>query len=214
MQEVGRTGRTVLFVSHHLGSLRSLCSRGIVLESGRITADDDIGTAIEYYLKGIEEKATCSIADRTDRSGDGDVRLAALEVSDCKGGPCGTLRTGQPARFTFDVTRLAAGLECVFFIYDEHGQLVTCFDSQVFSACDERKQSNIARLACEVDEILLAAGRYRLDVVIISNARQQDWLVGASFFEVVSGDIRGRPAKQTRPNSNVSFPHRWQIPVC
>ena len=108
---------------------------------------------------------------------------------------------------------MASGLECVAFIYDEYGQMVTVFDSQVFATVDERKESDVPRLVCEVDEILLAAGRYRLDVVIISNARQQDWLVGAGYFDVVPGDIRGRPAKQTRPNSSVSFPHRWQVPV-
>ncbi len=212
MQEVGRSGRTVFFVSHHMGSLRSLCTRGLVLESGRITADDEIGRAIAHYLKGIEDMSACPIVDRTDRSGAGDVRLTAVEVSDGQGGPRGTLRTGQAARFTLDVSKVASGLECVFFVYDEFGHMVTVFDSQVFAACDERKVSDHPRLICEVDEILLAAGRYRIDTVIISNARQQDWLVGATYFQVLPGDIRGRPAKQTRPNSNVSFPHRWQVP--
>jgi lipopolysaccharide transport system ATP-binding protein len=111
------------------------------------------------------------------------------------------------------VSGMAAGLECVFFIFDEYGQLVTVFDSQVFSEADVRRTSDVPCLTCTVDEILLAAGRYRIDTVIIANGRQQDWLVGARYFQVLAGDIRGRPAKQTRPNSNVSFPHRWQVPV-
>src|SRR4029079_6603801 len=122
MQEVGRAGRTVFFVSHHLGSLRSLCTRGLVLEAGRITADAEIGRAIAHYLTGIEEQSACPVASRTDRSGAGDVRLTNIEVSEGDGGPRGTLRTGQAARFTLDVSKMAAGLECVFFIYDEHGQ--------------------------------------------------------------------------------------------
>jgi homopolymeric O-antigen transport system ATP-binding protein len=213
MQEVGRTGRTVFFVSHHLGSLRSLCTRGIVLESGRITADSEIGPAIEFYLKGIESQSSCDITERTDRSGAGDVRLVRVATSDGQGGPDGILRTGQRAQFEMHVSSVATGLECVFFIFDEYGQLVTVFDSQVFSTDDVRRTGEVPCMTCEVDEILLAAGRYRIDTVIIANGRQQDWLVGARYFQVLAGDIRGRPAKQTRPNSNVSFPHRWQVPV-
>src|SRR3954454_8314796 len=37
MKDVSADGRTVLFVSHHMGSLTSLCSRGIMLRAGRVT---------------------------------------------------------------------------------------------------------------------------------------------------------------------------------
>jgi lipopolysaccharide transport system ATP-binding protein len=42
-------GRTVLFVSHNMASIRSLCERGIVLEQGKLGIQGNINTAIEYY---------------------------------------------------------------------------------------------------------------------------------------------------------------------
>ena len=43
-------GRTVLFVSHNMSSIKNLCTRGIVLENGNITQDGDVNEVIEKYL--------------------------------------------------------------------------------------------------------------------------------------------------------------------
>ena len=43
-------GRTVLFVSHNMGSVRNLCNRGIVLDKGEDVFDGGIDESIDYYL--------------------------------------------------------------------------------------------------------------------------------------------------------------------
>lgn len=51
MQEVSRgEGRTVLFVSHNMASIRNLCHRGILLENGSVCFDGDVNDAIDLYL--------------------------------------------------------------------------------------------------------------------------------------------------------------------
>lgn len=51
MQEVSQGGgRTVLFVSHNMGSVRRLCSRGILLENGQIKYQGNINDTINEYL--------------------------------------------------------------------------------------------------------------------------------------------------------------------
>jgi lipopolysaccharide transport system ATP-binding protein len=57
MGEIAGEGRTILFVSHNMVSLRNLCERGILLESGRIVMDGNIGEVINTYLKTGEEQA-------------------------------------------------------------------------------------------------------------------------------------------------------------
>ncbi|MBR1700309.1 MAG: ABC transporter ATP-binding protein [Bacteroidales bacterium] len=53
MQDVSRgEGRTVLFVSHNMAAVRSLCQRGIVLEKGGVVFDGGVEEAVEYYLRG------------------------------------------------------------------------------------------------------------------------------------------------------------------
>ena len=67
MQDVSRgEGRTVLFVSHNMASIRKLCKNGIVLKNGQI---DYMGTAdecVDYYI-GNNISTLCSYADITDK---------------------------------------------------------------------------------------------------------------------------------------------------
>ena len=51
MEGVSREGRTVLFVSHNLGAVRSLCQRCLIVKNGRIIADDRADLALSAYLK-------------------------------------------------------------------------------------------------------------------------------------------------------------------
>ena len=52
MQDVSKgEGRTVLFVSHNMGSIRNLCKKGIVLELGQVVFEGSVGEAIDNYLK-------------------------------------------------------------------------------------------------------------------------------------------------------------------
>ena len=53
MQNVAGSGRTVLFVSHNMNSVSSLCDRGILLKNGSIQKDDSINNVIDEYLSGI-----------------------------------------------------------------------------------------------------------------------------------------------------------------
>ncbi len=50
MEEVGKEGRTVLFVSHNMSAVRSLCGRCILLEDGRVAADSTVDGALLAYL--------------------------------------------------------------------------------------------------------------------------------------------------------------------
>ncbi len=57
MNEVAQSGRTILFVSHNMTAVRQLCSRGMVLEKGKIKFDGDIGKAVDYYLGEIKQNS-------------------------------------------------------------------------------------------------------------------------------------------------------------
>jgi lipopolysaccharide transport system ATP-binding protein len=51
MQDISRTGgRTVLFVSHNMAAVKSLCTRGIVMENGKVKFEGNIEEAIDEYL--------------------------------------------------------------------------------------------------------------------------------------------------------------------
>ena len=51
MDDVAKQGRTILFVSHNMGAVRSLCEKGVVLNDGEVVMAGNIGTAIETYYR-------------------------------------------------------------------------------------------------------------------------------------------------------------------
>ncbi len=57
MEEVGKEGRTVIFVSHNMGAIRQLCSRGILLEKGHATSYDSVETLINAYQNQLSTVA-------------------------------------------------------------------------------------------------------------------------------------------------------------
>ena len=78
MGDVARQGRTVLFVSHNMGAIRSLCTKGLFLQDGKIAENGDIGKSIEAYYRAIgvmggstEEES----ASEKQREGFGAIRL-------------------------------------------------------------------------------------------------------------------------------------------
>src|SRR4051812_4999675 len=118
MQDVGRQGRTVLFVSHNMPALQSLCRRGGLPPNGRVTADAPINDAVRDYLTTFESSASVDLTARTDRTGLGAVRLVRVDVGDGDG-PRGTPVTlGRPARIAFHLSRSLPGLGCLFTITD------------------------------------------------------------------------------------------------
>jgi lipopolysaccharide transport system ATP-binding protein len=77
MGKVADEGRTVLFVSHNMGAIRSLCRRGIFLQDGRIIENGPIARSIEAYYKaiGILENNGEGSENHDARAGFGPIRI-------------------------------------------------------------------------------------------------------------------------------------------
>lgn len=56
MAEVGREGRTILFVSHNMGAILTLCSRAILLEGGKKVAEGEVAEVVNGYLAKTSEQ--------------------------------------------------------------------------------------------------------------------------------------------------------------
>ena len=209
MDDVAQEGRTVVFVSHNMGLLQQLCERGIYLQQGTVHTDGTIHEAVDAYLKTLEQTEGLDLAQRADRKGQGKVRLVAADVTN---GSSAILRTGHPARFVFHVNTLVPGMACNFNVYDTIGQPVTSFQSRVRGPEDSSAPENGLKFICDLAELLLLPGWYRVDVAIIGDNRLQDFIEAAAVFEVAEGHVRGRPV-QPDGKFSVSMSHRWTLPA-
>jgi len=212
MDDVAQTGRTVLFVSHNMGLLQMLCQRGIFLNEGAITTDGTISEAVDAYLQTLEQVKSQDLSKRTDRKGLGQVRLVGAEVINSSNGSSSILKTGDAAHLIFHVNAILPRMVCNILILDHLGQSIVGFGSATHGPEDSFDPEGGLRFVCELDEILLLPGRYRVNVSIIGDNRLQDYVEAAMTFDVGPGHLRGRPASSTEFFS-VSMPHRWRLPL-
>jgi lipopolysaccharide transport system ATP-binding protein len=106
MDEVARSGRTVLFVSHNMGAVKSLCSRGIVLDKGRVAVDSIIEEAVDYYMRSsVDAVSDGDFSASIHHKGTGEARIRSAELSNRDGQTATALLLGQPfgVKFSFEV---------------------------------------------------------------------------------------------------------------
>lgn len=78
MEDVAKGGRTVLFVSHNMGMINSLCERCILLESGKIVQDGETSLVISKYLSGVSLAKGSEQSFPEDRSKKIQIRRVAI----------------------------------------------------------------------------------------------------------------------------------------
>jgi lipopolysaccharide transport system ATP-binding protein len=210
MDEVSRSeGRTILFVSHNMAVTQDLCKRGLLIQQGNLAAEGMISSVIDTYLKSLEAQSGQDISKRTDRRGKGKVHLIGVEVTGSIESSSSVLRTGQPAQIILYVDGLLPDIDCTIGLFDHFGHPVAEFRSRDRGAEDRNGDGN--KFICEIDELLLMPGRYRMDVYIIGDKWLQDAVEAATFVDVGEGIVRGRPIQST-PKFRVIIPHRWIAP--
>jgi len=82
MSDVASEGRTVLFVSHNMGAIESLCQKSILLETGSISSRGDTKEVVNNYLSSASRELETPIALRTDRRGTGKLIFDDIIVDD------------------------------------------------------------------------------------------------------------------------------------
>src|SRR5436189_69740 len=80
MQGVAGGGRTVLFVSHNMAAVRSLCMRGLLLEDGILLKNGTTEDAIHAYLQSTTRPQMQREWDRESAPGNEYVRVHAIEL--------------------------------------------------------------------------------------------------------------------------------------
>jgi lipopolysaccharide transport system ATP-binding protein len=214
VRRLSREGTTVLLVSHNLSTVASFCRSGLLLEEGRLAAQGPVEDVVRTYARSLENAAGRALGERSDRSGDGRVRVTSAQVHG-SGGSGPSLETGEPAMFSFEVTRCLRGLHCSFTVYDMAGTAVTSFDSGETGPFDvpfkSEMRSQPGTVSCELDELLLLPGRYRVNVALYLEGELQDHVEAAAFFSVARGTIRGRPVSSRPGHGGIQIPHVWKL---
>jgi hypothetical protein len=66
---------------------------------------------------------------------------------------------------------------------------------------------------CDVSELMLAPGRYRINAAVWLDNELQDLIEGAAFFDVAQGLVDGRPILRNQEWGSAIMRHRWTTPA-
>ncbi len=210
---INSEGKTILFVSHNLALVQTLCTRAIVLGRGQVIADDSSREAVGHYLRSLEEARARDLSPKEGEVDDGKVRLKRIDVHTADGMKATTLATGRPARFVLTLNRLKPGSNVVVFIADKEENAVATFYSSVSGPGDGEGEAGDGTFVCEIAELPLIAGRYRLDVWVKVNEEIHDQVTNAHAFDVEKGDFRGRVHPTFGGTGSLCVEHRWRTPA-
>lgn len=195
--EVSRSGRTVIFVSHSAAAIESLCTRGVVLDRGRVVFDGTQSAAIDAYAES-RTVATNDLRDRTDRTGSGDVRVTRLEVRNAAGQPLAIARAGAPIEVALHFERRSARNFSGFAVQIT---ATTNLGAAVFTqanwlnstAFDELPEHGV--FVCRIPRLPLPAGHFHLGFRLAAGERERlgvfDEMDLAGELHVEAGDFFG-----------------------
>ena len=157
-------GKTVLYVSHNMNTIRKLGDRCIVLDKGRIIFDGDVETAISLYSGLHAESPACmdlTAMKRTVPVHKG-IRMVRLETMD---GSDWTIQVEDKLRFRLTVTADKdienVGLRCRVFVPD--GTSISMINAPNLFSC---KQGQTATASLEADLSMLVPGKYCITPVL------------------------------------------------
>jgi lipopolysaccharide transport system ATP-binding protein len=124
MQDVGKQGRTVLFVSHNMPAITRLCPRTILLERGAVLRDGPSPEIVSAYLSsGLGTTAAREWTDLSTAPGDDIVRLCAVRVCTEQGEVSHTMDIRRPVAIEMEYEVLTPGHALMphLHFYNEEG---------------------------------------------------------------------------------------------
>jgi lipopolysaccharide transport system ATP-binding protein len=178
MRDVARDGRTVLYVSHQMQTVTTLCTSAIYLDRGELLFHGSVEGALETYRSSFE-KFQVRQSDPGNRPGTGQLRLAAVRVVQEQQAPADekVIELELPP---------VAGLIGDYFvschINDSNGVVIAQCDSRVVGVWFSPNRPHHARLS--IRNLWLKPGTYTVDAYVCQTGILDAW-EGAVMFDVL-----------------------------
>ena len=215
MGDVARKGRTVLFVSHNMLSVQSLCTRAIVLREGAITFNGTPEQAITEYLVSVDQLQSQALESRKNRVGGEAFRFVSVEFLNSQSmAPADVLVSGQPVviriRFVNKTTQVLRDVSCSISFFTLGGvHLCGCRARAVGATFDVQPANGYTD--CFVPKWPLSAGRYSYHLYAERGGNAGlDWIPDAGWVQVESGDYFGTGFLPSASHQGVYIDYRWK----
>jgi len=191
--KVASEGRTVLFVSHNMGALETLCRKGILLESGGKVFEGGIHETVSKYLAKNYETSANPLSDCV-RLGNGKIRVVGFRMESPEGEVVKAVKSGGPVVFCFQFNNIACGDgERVSFsvsVYTDKEYGLFHYYSH-FSGVYFQNLPKEGWVKCFLPELNLSPGNYFVVSYATVGGERADWPQVFLPMEVVGSDFFG-----------------------
>jgi lipopolysaccharide transport system ATP-binding protein len=201
--EISRAeGRTVLFVSHNLSSVRQLCSRALLLDGGTLAFDGAPAEAITTYARRNETAIAYKHI-----AGDGRARITKIDVSSGSLGAAVAVFGDVAITLHYEADPGLGSIECFILLYAEDGECVAAsFQSDQAGIIGAPQAKGSVHIKFRNP---LGPGQYLVSAGIFDAFRHfHDWVEFAERLEVVPGFANGRAFDQRL--GRISLAAEWK----
>ena len=213
METAAGEGRTVVFISHNLASVRGLCDRAIMLSGGRIVARGSASDVVDTYVSDMLTESQTSLRDRENRIGDGRMLLTDLRLEQG-----GEMIDSPASGKDFDIVvsfetadgepMRGVNFGIVIAAHGEDKPLINIYSET--AGAPFREVPGQGEVRCRVKRCPLPAGQYYVGVWCDSGQQMLDAVTRAADLTVGGGDFYGSGREQMGPRT-VLVDHSWSI---
>ena len=196
MDDVAKSGRTVLFVSHNLESVISLCDRVIWIDDGEIRGDGNSIEIVNKYLETINQISESKIdLSKFEREGDLALTFTELEMTNYQNIQTSSFNVGEDLYMKFkylinDKNILKSNLQIRISINNSKQVEILNLNSEVAGYILELDNEK-GEVSCKIPRLPLGEGTYSINIQAIVNTGVADWINEVCTFEILPGDYYG-----------------------
>ncbi len=210
-------GRTVLFVSHNLSSVRYLCTSCLALQDGAILAAGDVHATIDAYLKSVqggEATGTGGAYVIAAPHPAPDAYVTRIELLGADGEPAAGIATADDLRVRIHFRCVRAGRYSIaMHIGTLDGVTVAAFGTERTAGFHLRCAAGDHFVDLDIPSLPLTAGNYTVGAAI--GVPRRAWLhrvENAGEMEVGPADVFGTGRPPAAEHCLVALEHTWRPP--
>ncbi|AFY95607.1 ABC transporter ATP-binding protein [Chamaesiphon minutus] len=163
MEDVGKEGRTIVFVSHNMAAMRALCSRALLMHHGQLLLEADIETAAAQYLADDTGADARIVWHKDDAPQSPEIRFIEAYISNEQGNYASTIdcRKGFSISVKYEVLKPINGLRIGFFMQNLDGTPI-CGSNDPMAWPKETRDPDEYISQCNFPGYILNAGKYSI----------------------------------------------------
>jgi lipopolysaccharide transport system ATP-binding protein len=196
MEDVSKSGQSVIFVSHNMSLIQKLCKTGIFLSGGEVKSISAIDQAVERYLGDYNNSIeSLALKERKDRQGSGKARIADFYILDEFENRKKVLESGENYKFIMEYElkshRPIRNVVGSIAITDNNGAIVFLVRSS-FTKQNFNLEKESGKIECIVNDFSLSIGTYN-SILFISEGEHEilDCVNTAYKIVIAAGDFFG-----------------------